>query len=139
MGYRNIPLEIRQEYGEPLSEVIKSFARMGYSLGVTAEAMEISEWALRKWVKRLELRHLFVRKNYNASCRFHARGYSAIRPTRYSDEELLRQVVACRFKYNLAREYKSGPSPGAITGRFGSWDNAKQKAKEMKDGRINKN
>jgi len=134
MGYRNIPLAVRHEYGESLTEAIKGFALMGSHMTVAAQVMEIDYKTFRGWVKRLNLSGLFVRRNYKSEYKQNQKGRPHRR--RYSDEDLLRQVVACR--YMCARAINKKPSAGAIIGRFGSWGNAKCKAKEMENGRINK-
>jgi len=130
MGYRNIPLAVKHEYGESLSEAIKGFALMGSPMTVAAQVLEIDYKTFRCWVRRLNLAHLFVRRYYKSEYKKNQKGRPHQR--RYSDEDLLRQVVSCRYMCALAINKK--PSAGAIIGRFGSWNNAKQKAKEMENG-----
>jgi len=130
MGYRNIPLAVRQEYGESLAEAIKGFALLGSPMTVAAEVLKIDYKTFRGWVRRLNLRHLFVRSRYKSEYKKNQKGRPHKR--RYTDEELLRQIVACRYEW--ARAINKKPSAGAIIGRFGTWNNAKQKAKEMENG-----
>jgi len=78
--YRNIPSMIRAEYGEPMSEVIKGYALMGYSKLAIASALEIGTQAMRAWVRRLGLEGCFCRMNYNESCRPVGRGWPKGKP-----------------------------------------------------------
>ena len=78
--YRNIPLEIRKEYGEPMSEVLKGYARMGYSQMCIAAVLGIGNQAMYSWVKRLGLGEIFCRVNYNEACRPKGKGWVKGRP-----------------------------------------------------------
>lgn len=133
MGYRNIPLEIRKEYGEPMSDVIKGYALMGYSMIATAQAMGISVWAFTRWVKRLEVRHLFNRADYNDACKpingknGWPKGKPRLKPNRYTDQELLAFVAKCPAKGRM-NDLAGFPAGSTIERRFGSWSRAKMLA-----------
>lgn len=135
MAYRNIPLDIRQEFGESMSEVIKGFARMGYSMTATAQGMGISRCAIGRWVRRLGLRYLFERANYNEMCCPKGRGWPKGKPRvkvqRWTDDQILASVAAHPVSFYAYRELGGLPSGETVIRRFGSWNNAKIKAKEM--------
>lgn len=140
MGYQNIPLAIKKEYGDPLSEVIKGYARMGYSMTATAGAMDISMCALRAWVKRLNLRHLFDARHYNSSCRPRGKGWPKGKPNPlaraqvWTDEQMLACVASWSGSAAQFRNADGYPAVSTVLRRFGSWNNAKLKAKEMNYG-----
>lgn len=136
MAYRNIPAEIRKEYGEPMSEVIKGYALMGYSMSATAQAMEISIWAFSRWVTRLNLKHYFNRMNYNDACkpfnrkRGWPKGKHRNKPNKWSDAELLAWVAMSKsFHKHREGEGDGRPMGSTILRRFGSWNRAKELAK----------
>lgn len=60
--------EIRKEYDEPFTQVIRGYARLGYSERATAEAMEMNKQTLHRWLNRFDLHRYFDRRNYNESC-----------------------------------------------------------------------
>jgi hypothetical protein len=129
MGYRNIPLEIKREYGEPLSEVIKGYALMGYSKRAVASALGIHEVTMGRWVERLGLSGRFVRSAYNDSCKPKTYGGSGrpagcSMPRRYTDEQLL-AFVADFPSYHALNRAPGVPAGFTIITRFGSWRQAK--------------
>jgi len=135
MGYRNLPMEVRKEYAEPLSEVIKGYALMGYSKRATAAAMEVGIQALIAWIRRLDLDRHFSRPNYNESCkgaiRHHIRNsHSTGRPRAYSDQELL-SYVAMYPRYHLFLQVTGIPAGTTVIRRFGSWGRAKALAAQL--------
>ena len=140
MGYRNISQAVRTEFGEPMSEVIKGFARMGYSRAATAQAMGMHVITLGKWLSRLGLDHLFVRARYNDSCTPRSNKPRSGRPRgipmprRYNDDVLLSLVR----QYQTSRRFDmlSGSSSTTVRRWFGSWRQAKLKAKEMCNGTV---
>ena len=125
--YRNIPQTIRQEYGEPISEVIKGFASLGYSKTLTAGTLGMDYQTFTRWLDRLDLDKHFIPNNYNKLCRHYGVKGKAGRKRVYSDEEILKAVA----RYELAADYKGKPSLSTIEKRFGGWTAAKRKAKEI--------
>lgn len=134
MAYHNIPLEIRKEYGESLSEVIRGYARMGYSKRATSQAMGITLPALLLWCMRLGLDGCFSRLNYNESCRpLNKEGWPKGKPRhkrkRYSDSDLL--ALVSLFSTADSLDQADGfPASTTVLRRFGTWNNAKRKAME---------
>lgn len=139
MAYRNIPFAIRKEFDEPMSDVIKGFAQMGYSMLATSRAMGIGTQAMSAWIKRLGLRHHFDRSNYNEVCKpinkkgGWPKGKKRDRRVKYTDRELLSYVATCP-QYHKFNERPEFPAGSTVIRRFGSWNNAKCKAKEMTNG-----
>lgn len=132
MGYRNIPSEVRNEYGEPMSEVIKGYALMGYSKRATAEAMGIERKTLDAWIRRMNLNHHFHLDNYNRSCRaihHHIRNdHAEGRPRVYQDSDLLSCVAQCPQYWRFNAQMEGFPAGTTVIRRFGSWERAKRLA-----------
>lgn len=68
-------IDIRKEYGESFVEVVKGFARMGYSMRLTYKTLGIGERRFYKLVARFGLRDLFVKENYNEQCQWKGAGW----------------------------------------------------------------
>lgn len=130
--HRNLPLEVRREYGESLTEVIKGYALMGYSRRAIAEILNVPESTFHSIVKRLHLEDRFNPKNYNDSCKPHSTKPRSGRPKgipmqrRYNDDELLAKVR--RYPSQHSFDLLSGSSSTTVRRWFGSWSNAKRLA-----------
>jgi hypothetical protein len=91
-------LEVRREYGEPFSDVVKGFAEMGYSQRLTAEVLGFNLSYFRQLLKRFGLLAAFNRpqrdlvKDCRPGGKGRARGVRSPRSPRYSDRDLLQEV-----------------------------------------------
>lgn len=130
--HRNLPLEVRREYGESLTEVIKGYALMGYSRRAIAEILNVPESTFHGIVKRFGLESKFNTKNYNESCKARSNKPRSGRPKgipgprRHTDEELL--LMVRRYPSQHSFDLLSGSSSTTVRRWFGSWSNAKRLA-----------
>jgi hypothetical protein len=116
---------IRAEYGERPSEVIRGYARMGYSQSFTAEMLSIQRKTLQGYCRRFGIVWP-PRSSYRPECKGRGKGRPKgcppTNPRRYSDAELLAAVSSCPVWQEFER--REGPSASTVQRRFGSWRRA---------------
>ena len=129
--------EIRKEYGEPFREVVRGYARMGYSKTATAQVLEISLSYFRQLLTRFDLHRFFDPSTYNDSCKSYGygsgkgwpKGVSRDSPVLYSDQYLLARVSMLKVSWIF--DQFAPPYSSTVRRRFGSWNRAKELAGGM--------
>ncbi|MFA5380007.1 MAG: hypothetical protein WC455_29875 [Dehalococcoidia bacterium] len=132
---------IRSEYGEQFRDVVKGYAKMGYSRTFAAQILGISLSYFRQLCSRFDLHRYFRPQSEmvpesrgvgRPNCKGWPKGKPRVKPCKYSDEELLTML---RRHPDLTYHAFSGLAPvsaATIQRRFGSWS----RAKELSHGRT---
>ena len=129
-------LQVRKEYGESFQEVVKGFAEMGYSRSRVAETLEFNLSYFRELCTRFDLhKHFKQQGEMRVECRrgFGSKGWPKGKPRpyrpRYSDEDILKEVAI--YDVSTLFQSMSDINISTVHRRFGSWQQAKEKANSM--------
>jgi hypothetical protein len=130
--------QVRKEFKEPFRDVVKGFAKMGYSRRATAEFVGITSSWFDQLCERFDLkRHFRPRSEYLPVCKprgGHTKGKTIRQPQRYSDWYLLSVLRGYSDRISPARfnQIQGGkPCADTYVKRFGSWRRARMLAHEV--------
>ena len=124
--------QVLREYQEPFVDVVRGFARMGYSRKATAQAIDISPSWFDELCRRYGLREKFNREKYLSICKppGHPKGKHINQPKRYSDWYLLSVLrgYSPRISPERFNQLQGKPCADTYSRRFGSWTRARRLA-----------